>query len=100
MFDKKLVEEFYKNDGMVIYVKGQPRIMIHPDNLESNLKALSNGAMLIDWSVMGLNIPEKSHARVSEEKIERLERLLKKSERRNEKHNQLLGILKELLSED
>lgn len=49
---KKIEEEFYKNEGIVIYVKGNPMLMIHPDNLENNTKALNNGDLKIDWELL------------------------------------------------
>lgn len=49
---KEELENFYKNEGMVIYIKGKPMIMIYPDNLENNLKALNNGDLKFDWELM------------------------------------------------
>jgi hypothetical protein len=49
---KEELENYYKNEGMVIYIKGKPVIMIHPDNLETNIENLSNGNMWFDWGLM------------------------------------------------
>lgn len=49
---KKKDEDFYKNKGISIFVKGQMMIGIHPDNLENNTRALNNGDMKIDWELL------------------------------------------------
>lgn len=46
------VSDFYKEEGMAIFINGQMVIGIHPDNLENNLNALSDGTMKIDWKVI------------------------------------------------
>ncbi|WLR53577.1 hypothetical protein LC048_13700 [Mesobacillus subterraneus] len=49
---KEKDEDFYKNEGISIFVKGQMMIGIHPDNLESNTIALNNGDLKIDWELL------------------------------------------------
>lgn len=43
------IDDYYKDQGMAIFIKGKLAIGIHPDNLENNLKALKNNIMTIDW---------------------------------------------------
>jgi hypothetical protein len=50
--NKEVVEEMYKNEGMAIFIKGQMVIGIHPNNLESNLAALKDGSMKLDWGIL------------------------------------------------
>lgn len=45
-------EEFYKNEGIAIFVKGKMMIGIHPDNLVNNTKALNDGQLKIDWELL------------------------------------------------
>jgi hypothetical protein len=47
--------DFYKNEGIAIFVKGNLVYGIHPDNLESNLEALTKGDMKFDWEVIKNN---------------------------------------------
>jgi len=44
--------DFYKNEGIAIFIKGQMVIGIHPDNLENNTKALNNGDMKLNWELL------------------------------------------------
>lgn len=39
----------FKEEGIAIYVKGKLVYGIHPDNVENNVEALSNGTMGFDW---------------------------------------------------
>ncbi|MFT4400548.1 hypothetical protein ACMX2I_10970 [Bacillus sp. SW14] len=41
--------DFYKNEGVAIFIKGKMVYGIHPDNLHNNLKALKNGDLKIKW---------------------------------------------------
>jgi hypothetical protein len=45
-------EEFYKNEGMAIYIKGKLAVGIHPDNLENNINALSKEDMKLNWKLL------------------------------------------------
>ena len=49
---QKELENFYKNEGISIFVKGKMVLGIHPDNLENNTKALNNGDIKIDWELL------------------------------------------------
>lgn len=48
----KYNEDFFKNEGIAIFVKGNMMIGIDPENLESNTKALNNGDVKIDWEYL------------------------------------------------
>jgi len=45
-------ENFFKNEGIAIFVKGNMALGIHPENLENNTRALNNGDMKIDWELL------------------------------------------------
>jgi len=41
--------DFYRNEGITIFVKGKFKLGIHPDNMENNIKALNDGTSKIAW---------------------------------------------------
>ena len=45
----KNIQDFYKEEGIAIFIKGRMVLGIHPDNVENNLDALNSGAMKINW---------------------------------------------------
>jgi hypothetical protein len=46
------IDEFYRNEGIAIYCKGKMVYGIHPDNVDNNLKALSEGTMKFNWEYL------------------------------------------------
>lgn len=40
---------FYSTEGAALFVKGELKLGIHPNNLENNFKALEDGSMKINW---------------------------------------------------
>lgn len=51
MIDEQRKEDFYRNEGFAVFVKGKLILGVHPDNLENNAKHLNNGDMKIDWEL-------------------------------------------------
>lgn len=49
IIDEQQKEDFYRNEGFAVFVKGKLILGVHPDNLENNAKHLNNGDMKIDW---------------------------------------------------
>lgn len=45
-------QEFYKKEGIAIFIKGKMVVGVHPDNVENNVEGLDNGAMKLDWKTL------------------------------------------------
>ncbi|MGV4321351.1 hypothetical protein [Bacillus mojavensis] len=53
------LDDFYREHGLAIYIKGVMVVGIYPDNLENNIEALDNGRMRFEWRQL-LNNAEES----------------------------------------
>lgn len=65
-------EEYFKNEGIAIFMKGKMRIGIHPNNLENNCKALDDRGIIINWMDM-LNNSDYVHNIGSNKSVKELE---------------------------